>query len=183
MRTVALAALLSLAVVLLGALGLEFGAASMGNEAVSLTPSNIPVSPGFSRSPPMSPNATWESMILERPLFNRDRRPVAARVVAGGAAPGLPRLAGIVIYPTGRMATFAPADGGKPVVAQEGARVGGFTIQAIQAGQVTVSGPDGVRVLRPSFDQRPAPAGKPGLALGLPAFPGLPMPPPAGFTR
>lgn len=183
MRTVALAALLSLAVVLLGALGLEFGAASGDDEAVSLTPSNIPASPGFRRSMAVSPNGTWEAMILERPLFNRDRRPVATPGVAGGAAPGLPRLAAVVVHPTGRTATFVPADGGKPVVAREGTRVGGFTVQAIQAGQVTVLGPDGVRVLHPSFDQRPAPAGTSGLALGAPAFPGLPTPPPAGFTR
>ncbi len=183
MRTLALAALLSLAVVLLGALGLELGAASGNDAAVSLTPSSIPALPGARRSMPASPNAAWQATILERPLFNRDRRPVATPGVAGGQAPGLPRLAAVVVHPTGRTATFVPADGGKPVVAREGTRVGGFTVQAIQAGQVTVLGPDGVRVLRPSFDLRPVPAGTAGLALGAPAFPGLPTPPPAGFTR
>ena len=183
MRTVALAALLSLAVVLLGALGLDLGAASGDDAAVSLTPSSIPASPGAGRSMPPRPNAAWEATILERPLFNQDRRPVATPGVAGGPAPGLPRLAAVVVHPTGRTATFIPADGGKPVVAREGTRVGGFTVQAIQAGQVTVLGPDGVRVLRPSFDPRPAPAGTAGLALAAPGFPGLPAPPPAGFTR
>lgn len=183
MRTVALAALLSLAVVLLGALGLELGAASRDDEAVGMAPSSIPASPSPRQAVPANLDAAWEATILGRPLFNRDRRPVAAPGVTGSAAPGLPRLAAVVVHPTGRTATFAPADGGKPVVAREGTRVGSFTVQAIQAGQVTVLGPDGVHVLHPSFDQRPASAGTSGLALGAPAFPGLPTPPAAGFTR
>lgn len=103
--------------------------------------------------------------------------------VIGSAAPGLPRRAAVVVHPTGRTITFAPADGGNPVVAREGTRLGGFTVQAIQAGQVTVLGPDGVHMLHPAFDPCAVLAGIPGLPPGAPASPGLPTPSAVGLTR
>jgi hypothetical protein len=94
--------------------------------------------------------------ILARPLFNPDRRPTPPPPPGPAAAAsvnGLPRLAGVLVSSYGRSAIFAPASGGKPVTAAEGARIGTYTVQSIEVGQVTVQGPDGVlQVLHPSFD-------------------------------
>jgi hypothetical protein len=91
----------------------------------------------------------WANTILARPLFSPDRRPAS---VAASVAniPGLPRLTGIMVGPFGRSAIFA-ADGPKPLVVQEGARVAGYTIMVIEAAQVRLSGPNGNVVLYPSF--------------------------------
>ncbi len=99
---------------------------------------------------------SWVATILARPLFSHDRRPVE------GAAPVLvadvlPRLTGITVSPGGRHAIFA-GSAGKPVVASPGDHLGGFTVQAIEPGEVTVAGAGGTRVLRPSFSAA-APAG------------------------
>ncbi len=130
--------------------------------------------------------------ILARPLFASTRRPVVA---ASGPAPlpaSLPRLAGILVNGGARSAIFAGSGGAKPVVVQEGAQIGGFTVQLIEAGQVTLGGTGGAQVVRPSFDARPqsaasGPAVAPGKAApapfaattdvmqslrGLPGFPG-----------
>ncbi len=117
--------------------------------------------------------------ILARPLFSPDRRPtpVAASGPAAAAVNGLPRLAGVLVSSFGRSAIFAPASGGKPLTAAEGARLGPYTVQSIEVGQVTVLGPDGVQVLHPSFDpnaarpENPTPAPSP-----TPAVPRVPGP-------
>jgi hypothetical protein len=93
--------------------------------------------------------------ILARPLFSPDRRPpppAPGGPAATATVSGLPRLAGVLVGPFGRSAIFAPASGGKPVTAAEGARLGAYTVQSIEIGQVTVQGPNGVQVLHPSFD-------------------------------
>ena len=91
----------------------------------------------------------WVSSILGRPLFSPDRRPSSAAAAVAGL-PGLPRLSGIMFGPFGRSAIFAP-DGAKPLVAQEGARIAGYTVKAIEATQVRLSGPNGSIVLYPTF--------------------------------
>ena len=181
MRIVALVALLSLAVVLLGAVSLELGAASRDDEAMASSPFLIPAASGKDPTAPSIPDETREARSLGRPVFNWDRRPVAAPGIVGGAAPGLPRLTGIVIYSSGRLATFALPSSGRSVVAREGTRVGDLIVQAIQAGQVTVLGPDGLRVLRPSFDPHATLGAAPGGALGTLASPGAPTS--TGFAR
>ena len=58
----------------------------------------------------------------------------------------------------GSRAIFAATGGGKAVVIGAGASIGGFMVQKIEAGQVTLVGADGrVRLLRPSFDPKPPP--------------------------
>jgi hypothetical protein len=63
----------------------------------------------------------------------------------------LPRISGIVVTPNRKSVIFAAVSEGKPTVAEEGGHVGVFLIQSIEPGGVTVSGPDGSLVLRPSF--------------------------------
>lgn len=146
-----------------------------------------PAAPGDAALPPMD-RSGWAAAALARPLFSRSRRPPSVAEAGPAAAAGLPRLAGVVVNGTDRSAILVPADGGRPVVAREGAQVGGVTIQTIQAGRVTVLGPGGTRVLRPTADpNRPvgaatqsAPAPVPG---SFPLFNGLPPPPLPGSPR
>jgi hypothetical protein len=92
-------------------------------------------------------------IILARPLMSLTRRPGAK------AAPdkdettlsSLPRITGIVVMPTHKSVIFAAVGENKPAVAGEGGHVGVFLIQSIEPGNVTVSGPDGSRLLHPSF--------------------------------
>lgn len=101
---------------------------------------------------------------LARPLFSPSRRPPAASpAMLGAAAPSLPRVAGVVITASGRRAIFATKNGAKPLVVGEGGQVGAFTVQSIRAGQVTVLGPEGERVLKPAFDPDPPAPVRPAL--------------------
>lgn len=93
------------------------------------------------------------AVILDRPLFNPDRRPDPS--ASGGNDTGLARLTGIMVSPSGSVAIFAGRPGGKPVVVEQGGRIGAFVVGSIADGAVTVTGPDGRRVLRPTFDPRP----------------------------
>lgn len=98
----------------------------------------------------------WIAAMLARPLFAADRRPQAAPKAAARAVAVLPRLTGVLIYGGSRRALFAGVDGAKPVSAAEGAEIADFKVQKIEAGQVTLVGPDGTRVVRPAFDPRSA---------------------------
>lgn len=156
---------------------------------VPIHPAAIPTVPaGRASAPDLNQVARWAEIALARPLFSPGRRPPAVTHGAAPAAeapPALPRVAGVMVTPAGRRVIFSAKDA-KPVVVGEGGRVGAFTVQSIRAGQVTVEGPGGVRVLGPSFDPEapvPAPAGAlpPSLPTGLPgglpgglAIPGLP---------
>jgi hypothetical protein len=94
----------------------------------------------------------WIATVLARPLFSPDRRPAADTAsVAGTALPGLPRLTGILVGPFGRNAIFA-ANGRRPIVVQEGARIDAYTVRSIEAAQVRIVGPEGMRVLYPTFE-------------------------------
>lgn len=87
-----------------------------------------------------------QATLLQRPLFSPSRRPPPAAAVAAPDRHGPPRLAGVLIAPSGRRAIFADR-----VVVAEGGALGRYTVQAIEAGQVTLLGPDGPQVLRPAF--------------------------------
>jgi hypothetical protein len=88
--------------------------------------------------------------ILARPLFAPTRRPSAA---AASAAPGLPRLTGVIVTPLKRAVIFAAPDGnGRPTVVTEGERIAGFLVQSISAGEVTLAGPTGTHTLHVSYD-------------------------------
>ncbi len=135
--------------------------------------------------------------VLARPLFSPGRRPAAQAAKPAAATAPLPRMTGVIVTPAGRRAIFANG-AGKAVVVMEGGRIGAYAVQSIEAGRVTLAGPDGQRVVAPTFDPKPAarttgPApglpGLPGLQ-GLAGLPGLDGPPPvpavpgmAGFPR
>jgi hypothetical protein len=88
----------------------------------------------------------WLQETLERPLFSSARRPSEAGMK------GLPRLAGIVLDGSRRVAIFAGPSGGRPVLAQAGSHVGAYEVLAITDVGVTVAGPDGTTLIKPVFD-------------------------------
>jgi hypothetical protein len=107
---------------------------------------------------PSKRRVDWLNTILARPLFSPDRRPAAS---CSRSISGLPRLAGIVVTGSRKVAIFAaPPGGGKPVVLDEGMRFGAYDVKAISEAGVTVVGPEGTTVLRPIFDATPPPIGK-----------------------
>jgi hypothetical protein len=127
----------------------------------------------------------WLATVLARPLFSRDRKPTPPDAKPGTATTlaALPRLTGVIVGPFGRTAIFAGADGGKAIVAGEGTAVGPYTVQSIQPGGVTVTGPKGEQMVALSGDattrsalaaEIPRPPLQP--PPGLPGLPGLAQP-------
>jgi hypothetical protein len=112
--------------------------------------------------------AEWLNEIMARPLFSPTRRPV------GTTVSGLPRLTGIVVAGSERVAIFAAPGSEHPIVAHSGARVGAYEVQTIGDEGVTVVGPGGTTLIRPIFDVArpagPAPSGAP-VARAQPARP------------
>ncbi len=158
----ALAGLLVLGVALGGTIVLEL-TAIVGEEGAMIA--STPGPPPIRLSPAAAaqiarPNTRDDRQqlvdaILSRPLFVASRRPAATLAAPAAPPANLPRLAGIMVDGGRRRVIFAPAEGGRPVVAQEGAQIGAYTVQSIEAGQVTLSGPSGAQVLRPTFDPQP----------------------------
>lgn len=108
----------------------------------------------------------WTKTVLARPLFSPSRRP-AATVAAG---PQQPRLAGIVMGPSGRRAIFAGEGDARGIVAEVGQQAGAWQIRAINETTVQVIGPEGLRTLTPSRDSA-ARADNDGSAAGTPTLP------------
>ncbi len=97
--------------------------------------------------------------VLARPLFSPDRRlaPPGPAVPVVETAEELPRLAAVIVGPSGGLAIFEDASG-RPHVAAEGDSLGRFKVGAIAPGLVSLITPEGERVLRPKYA---TPAGTP----------------------
>ncbi len=152
-RRLAFIAIGLVAAALAGVLALEIRA--------SRTQQGTPLAAAAERPPaeaaPALPTATnmhpdWTAILLARPLFTPSRRPAPASQTAPAQPGGLPRLAGILVSPSGRQAIFAGPKDGKPIVTREGDRIADQLVQSIRPGEVTVLGPAGARVLHPAFD-------------------------------
>lgn len=174
-----------LALVLAGVLAAELWQAP----AVPSLPapvSQAPAQPGAAPVPTVERTRDSAATLLARPLFTPGRRPPrdAAEAVAEASSADLPRLAGVLVNGASRRAILVPAPGSKPTVVPEGAQVGAFAVERIEPGQVTLVGPAGTRVLRPTFDPLP-PVAKPvaGPVPGLSGLIGLPAPPAARAAR
>ena len=90
--------------------------------------------------------------MLARPLFTPGRAPFRVdHAPAPAAAAAAPRLTGLIVAEQRGQAIFAGPDG-KPVVVGEGGRLGPFTVVAVRPDGVDLSGPPGLRTLRPSSD-------------------------------
>lgn len=161
-----LAGVLALGILLAGTIALELtgGVADDGGMMAS-TLRPAPALPSRVASLPVEADRqALVDGILARPLFATTRRPTDAPAGPAATPVGLPRLAGILVHGFSRSAIFAASGSGRPIVLQEGGHVGGYTVQSIEAGQVTLVGSGGSQVLRPAFDTRPqsAAAGLPG---------------------
>lgn len=96
--------------------------------------------------------ADWAQLILARPLFRADRRPVP--VAGKGPDKSLPRLSAIIIARGDRRAIFA-GHGGKSLTLAEGGRIGAYRLDTIMADRISLLGPDGRITLRPQFSDHP----------------------------
>jgi hypothetical protein len=108
----------------------------------------------------------WTRTALARPLFSPSRRPATVAV----SGPQEPRLAGIVLGPSGALAIFAGENEARGTVAAVGQQAGSWKVLSISADSVQVIGPSGLRLLHPSRD----PSGRSGDAT---AGSGVPLPP------
>jgi hypothetical protein len=112
-------------------------------------------------SGPPNGHDAWFREILARPLFSPDRKPV---VTSARTAAGLPRLTGIVVAGSRRVAIFAANAGGRPNVVEAGSQLGIYRVLDITDSSVTVAGPAGTSVIKPVFDPAAANAVKSPLA-------------------
>jgi hypothetical protein len=87
-------------------------------------------------------------VVLARPIFSETRRPPAD----AASESFQPRLTGVLVSNVARTAIFAVGSSHKLIALAEGGSLGPNVVQSIIAGQVTMSGPDGTRVLHPTFD-------------------------------
>jgi len=103
----------------------------------------------------------YTAALLERPLFDPSRKaakgpaPVADEASSGPS--DLPRLAGILIAPGAKLATFQNGQDDKPVTLSEGDDIAGWTVDQIALTGVTLTGPRGRQVLRPKYDPNVVP--------------------------
>ncbi len=102
---------------------------------------------------PAGPSADQVASLLARPLFSPGRRPAAeARAPEIAARPTpLPRLAGIMVTGGTRQAIFAPDAAGKALVVGEGDTIGGFRVQSIHEGEVTLQDGATLHSVRPRY--------------------------------
>lgn len=182
-----LAGLLALGAVLAATIALELARGTSDDGGMTVpAPRPAPALPSRAAASPLEEDRRGlVDGILARPLFATARRPPDAPAASPAAAPAsLPRLAGVLVHGGSRSAIFAATGNGRPAVVGEGGRVGGYVVQSIEAGQVTLAGPGGKEVLRPAFDARaPGAAPPPGAGLpGVPAGPPGAAKPPAAFS-
>lgn len=165
------AGLLVLAAVLAGTIGLELWSMFADDGAMIPSAPRLTLArpgPPAPNTAPALPRGVPTESLLARPLFAPTRRPAAVAARPDAPAAGLPRLAGVLMHGGVRSVIFAGTDGGRPVVVAEGGQVAGYVVQSIEPGRVTLAGPGGTRVLRPSFDPRP-PAAAGAASVSAPA--------------
>jgi hypothetical protein len=110
----------------------------------------------------------WFQEIVSRPLFSPDRKQVED---TGRSVSGLPRLTAIIVEGRRRIAIFAASPGSRATVVGVGSRIGVYDVRDIAADGITVAGPQGIMVIRPTFDT-PSPAAVPLPATQKVALPG-----------
>jgi hypothetical protein len=133
-----------------------------------------------SGNPPAAVLAGRRAALLARPLFNPSRRPPVIASVQWV----VPRLSGIMVTPTERIAVFSPVHG-NPIIVAKNSRFGAFTVLFIGADSVMLQGPQGILVLRSGFG---AAAGSARITLDKGMLPGgidldlIRVPPPSPAT-
>jgi len=145
------------AVVLAGILALELLSPFAGTSPVNDAPATSTAASAAKtarRDVPGDAAPADTAAILARPLFAPSRRvaqPAAVAAKVEVAEP--PRLAGVIVSPTGSRAIFAH-DAGKQIVVTAGASVDGYVVKSIAPDMVLLTGPGGERVVRITYDPR-----------------------------
>lgn len=138
-------------------IGLELRAESGVAEAPAAPRPAMAAGPAAAMPVSVDHSDDWVAKILARPLFSTSRRPPApGTTIATTSAPA--RLSGILVSARDRLAIFAASGEGKPIVAHVGSQVGEDVVQSIEPERVTMRGPDGDKVLRPSYESKAADA-------------------------
>jgi len=106
----------------------------------------------FLRQPSPERMQARVSALQARPLFTPGRTPYHAEPPPPAESMRPPRLTGLIVMQGVRRAIFAASDGQKPSVVTEGGQLGPFTVTAIAANEVELTGPAGVYTLHPSSD-------------------------------
>jgi len=116
-----------------------------------------PLPPVLASRPPVTAADTsaaeaqnWMALILARPLFRTDRRPLSLAVASDSVDMTLPRLTAIVITATGRSAIFINGDGSSSILAI-GGHSGVYAVLTITPDSVRLSGPNGPVMLHPQY--------------------------------
>jgi hypothetical protein len=152
------APLLGLAVLLAGVLALQFTMKPLPDQ--SLVPAPRAAKPAARPVADTVDDDVLDSMVetlLARPPLIPSRRgsEAAAPDSDSDEDEDVPRLAGVLLGPTGGRAIFAPRKG-HPLVVSEGDSVGDYTVTSIAPNTVTLNGSEGDRVIRPSHVKKPA---------------------------
>ena len=117
-------------------------------------PSAPPSHPAAAPPAPLAPegdrSAAWSTTLLGRPLFAPDRRPIAGAAGPLAHEAALPRLSGIMLSPTLRLAIFEDDHAPRARIVAEGASVAGWMVAGIGTDSVTLS-----RDGSPSITMRP----------------------------
>lgn len=155
-----LAVLVVCACLLVAVLGLEYHSAvkrelrlalpshsAASGAAIADSPATRPVPPSQLQPGP-GRVGDWTRTALARPLFSPSRRPATVAV----SGPQEPRLAGIVLGPSGARAIFAGDNDARGTIAAVGQQAGSWKVLSISADSVQVIGPSGLRLLHPSRD-------------------------------
>jgi hypothetical protein len=139
-------------VALAGLLILELQA-TLSNISVRRSASPIPLPQAAQTANVAAPQpqvAVSRTAMLDRPLFDPTRRPPPLTAQNPPAPAEIPRLTGIMLTPSQKIAVFAPVTGA-PIVVNQNGRFGPFTVLAISGDNVTIKGPAGVTILRSDF--------------------------------
>lgn len=87
--------------------------------------------------------------IIKRPLFTQGRQPPQPKIVKAEPPKLQGRLAGVMLRPDLRVATFT-RPGGRPISVKEGDTIDGWTTAKIEAGQVVLTSAFGEQIVKPT---------------------------------
>ncbi len=123
----------------------------------------------------------YAGLALARPLFSVSRRPPAGSATPSGAASGepLPRLSGVIITASQKQAIFQDSD--RSLVRTVGSDIGKYRIVNVELSQVTLTGPNGAKTIKPAYDDASPVATPPSSIIGKlnsGTFMTVPVPPP-----
>lgn len=148
----------TLCIVLAGAMAWELGQAADVNDAPTINPRPLATAAPSETAPKDLATDLRENLpdmadaLIARAVFEASRRPPAP--VSGPLSSNvLPRLAGLMLWPSGSRAMLVQASG-PAIIAIPGDRIGNYVVKSIAQGELTLLGPDGEHVLHVDFARR-----------------------------